>query len=259
MKVEAYIIAWNEADTIALTIRHYQSFCNNVTLFDSFSDDGTTEIAAKMGARVIKFGIPGVLDDREYTKLKNECWKGSKADWVIVVDCDEILINKFGPMRDVLKECLKNGSKILRPQGWQVISNDMPEYDWAELSRGYKDDNYSKLCCFSPTISDMSGVSASGFFSLQDSNDIWYAKRIFPYLLNFKFTANPQNSASESASEQCRSQRVVPDLSTLIFSASLFENPEPLMNCAIVSMHELAAGLSSIACAIRRGRALSAP
>ena len=195
MKVEAHIIAWNEAETIALTIRHYQSFCNDVTLYDNFSDDGTPEIAAKMGARVIKFGIPGVLDDREYTKLKNECWKGSKADWVIVVDCDEILINKFGHMRETLKDCLKNGSKILRPQGWQVINNDMPRYNWTELTNGYKDDNYSKLCCFSPAIEGINYVHGCHVAKTKDrvtqANDL--------FLMHYRNVGGPERLVARHA------------------------------------------------------------
>lgn len=135
-------MAWNEAETIAISIRHYQQFCDKVILLDNFSDDDTREIAEKMGAEVRLFGIKGVLDDREYTKIKNNVWKGSDADWVIVVDADEILYLDQG--------FFKYEATIIKPQGWQVISREMPKENWLEITNGFAYDQYSKLCCFRP-------------------------------------------------------------------------------------------------------------
>lgn len=157
MKVECYIVAWNEAETIALTIKHYQKFCDKITLYDNFSDDNTREIAMSMGCEVKLFGVKGSLDDREYTKLKNNCWKGSDADWVIVVDADEIL--EF-PYLDVSLEVFrKSGYTIIKPQGWQVVSHDVPRGTWGEITNGFRYDQYSKLCCFNPkAITDINYV-----------------------------------------------------------------------------------------------------
>ena len=90
MTIDTYIIAYNEIETIGLTIKYYQTF-SNVTLFDNFSDDGTPELARHLGATVMTFGRKGELNDAEYLKIKNRAWKKSKADFVIIVDADEIL------------------------------------------------------------------------------------------------------------------------------------------------------------------------
>lgn len=145
MRIEAFILAWNEQDTIALTLKHYQKFCDKITLFDNYSDDDTPLIARAMGCEVKQFGIKGVLDDREYTKLKNNCWKGSDADWVIVVDADEIL---------VLPASIVNEYTVLKPVGLQVYSHKLPAQDWSELTYYYPDDQYSKLCMFRPNKID---------------------------------------------------------------------------------------------------------
>jgi glycosyltransferase involved in cell wall biosynthesis len=163
MKVEVFVIAWNEAETIALTIKHYQKFCDKITLYDNFSDDNTREIAMSMGCEVKLFGVKGSLDDREYTKLKNNCWKGSDADWVIVVDADEILDPGFrhsmtftdGELSEskfitVLEQEKSKGATIIKTYGWQVMSHEMPKEDWLEIKTGYHYENYSKLCCFNP-------------------------------------------------------------------------------------------------------------
>ncbi len=65
MKICTYFIGFNIADTIHLTIKHYQQF-GDVVYYDNFSDDNSRDIAQKMGATVIQFGTPGVLDDQEY-------------------------------------------------------------------------------------------------------------------------------------------------------------------------------------------------
>jgi glycosyltransferase involved in cell wall biosynthesis len=150
MRVEAYIIAWNEAETIHLTIQHYQTFCDQITIFDNYSDDHTAIIAQSMGCIVKPFGIPGVLDDREYTNLKNNCWKSSTADWVIVVDADEILVpNKpENEMKYVL--LLEKGRSILQARGWQVFSTLVPSGTWLEQTNGFEDNSYSKMACFDP-------------------------------------------------------------------------------------------------------------
>lgn len=153
MKVHCFVMAYNESETIHLTIKHYQQFCDKIFLYDNFSDDNTREIAESMGCEVKLFGIKGVLDDREYTKLKNNCWKGSDADWVIVVDADEIIApsdlvhDTFGGMRYVLSRSVGD---FLQARGWQVISEDIPKNSWSEITDGFEYEPYSKIVCFNP-------------------------------------------------------------------------------------------------------------
>lgn len=141
MVIEAYILAWNESETIHLTIKHYKQFCSRIIIYDNFSTDNTREIAEALGCEVRLFGIEGVLDDKEYLKVKNFCWKGSDADWVIVCDADEILM----PPPYWSKEIT-----IFETFGWSIFSNDVPRETWAEVTNGIPDSNYSKYVCFNP-------------------------------------------------------------------------------------------------------------
>lgn len=142
MKIEAHIICWNEAETIALTAKHYKSFCERVIFYDNFSDDNTRDIVRDHGCEAQVFGIAGELNDHEYLKVKNHCWKGSDADWVIVCDADEIL-SEYTPTS-------KDNATILKTQGYNMFSDVVPQNSWYEISTGIKDDNYSKLICFNP-------------------------------------------------------------------------------------------------------------
>ena len=59
MRIEAHIISFNEERIIPYTLRHYLSFCSRVILHDSFSTDGTRQIAEKLGAEVKDFDTGG--------------------------------------------------------------------------------------------------------------------------------------------------------------------------------------------------------
>lgn len=146
MKIEAHIICWNEAETIALTAKHYKSFCERVIFYDNFSDDNTRDIVRDHGCEAQVFGIAGELNDHEYLKVKNHCWKNSDADWVIVCDADEILVGNM----PITMPIILDGYTIVKPQGYSMYSNQIPVNNWTELNTGVKDDNYSKLVMFRP-------------------------------------------------------------------------------------------------------------
>jgi glycosyltransferase involved in cell wall biosynthesis len=142
--IEAYLVAFNEEETIHLSIKHYQKFCSRVTILNNHSTDRTVEIAKSMGCRIKNFGTAGILNDRDYINIKNECWKESKYDWVIVCDADEILD---------LPDWFEAGPRhptIVKTQGWNVFSHEMPKSDWLEITNGHPEENYSKTVMFNP-------------------------------------------------------------------------------------------------------------
>jgi len=100
-----------------------------------------------MGAEVKQFGTPGVLSDDDYLTVKNNCWKKSKADWVIVCDADEILI---APSRLTLEINANDGFTIYKTIGFDVVSFEMPIRSYSEIRNGYRNENYSKSVIFNP-------------------------------------------------------------------------------------------------------------
>jgi len=100
-----------------------------------------------MGCDVIKFGTKGVLDDKEYLKVKNHCWKRSRFDYVIVCDSDEILQEPEHPT-----------GTIVRTQGFNIFSHQMPKDDFLEIQTGILDNNYSKYVMFSPRLKEIGYV-----------------------------------------------------------------------------------------------------
>jgi glycosyltransferase involved in cell wall biosynthesis len=148
--VEAFIVGWNESETIRLTLSHYNSFCEKVTLFDNYSTDGTPDIAREMGAEVKQFGTPGVLSDDDYLTVKNNCWKKSKANWVVVCDSDEILWPGHAYTRLLLDKYREFGVTIPKTVGFDVVSHEMPQASFLELRNGFQNGNYSKSIVFNP-------------------------------------------------------------------------------------------------------------
>lgn len=157
MRIEAHLIAWNESEIIGMVISHYKKFCDHVTIWDNYSTDSTQLIAESMGCDVKKFGKKGELSDQAYLDVKNNCWRGSDADFVVVCDADEILF--ADPVKNDIKSMLLGTEyAIHKPFGWNVYSDSMPHHDLLEITNGYPFANYSKCVLFNP-----SAVSEIGF------------------------------------------------------------------------------------------------
>lgn len=162
MKIEAFLLCWNEIDIMPFVVKHYQKFCDRIVIYDNHSTDGSSEIAKSLGCEVIPFGSK-FFDDSENMKVKNSCWKGSNADWVIVADFDECLFSYYVDTvmlpieswwNDIQEKLLiekeEQQSTIIRTIGWQIMSNEMPKEDLLEITNGYRFDNYSKNIIFNP-------------------------------------------------------------------------------------------------------------
>lgn len=81
-KISVYIIAYNEAEKVAATIESAQ-WADEIIVVDSWSTDGTPEIAAKLGARVVQVDFKGFGD------LRNQAIAACSHEWIFSLDADE--------------------------------------------------------------------------------------------------------------------------------------------------------------------------
>jgi glycosyltransferase involved in cell wall biosynthesis len=81
-KISVYIIAYNEAEKVSATIESVP-WADEIVLVDSWSTDGTPEIAAKLGARVVQVDFKGFGD------LRNQAIAACSHDWIFSLDADE--------------------------------------------------------------------------------------------------------------------------------------------------------------------------
>jgi glycosyltransferase involved in cell wall biosynthesis len=80
--ISVYIIAFNEAEKVRATIESVR-WADEVVVVDSWSTDGTPEIAAGLGARVVQVKFNGFGD------LRNNAIAACTHDWIFSVDADE--------------------------------------------------------------------------------------------------------------------------------------------------------------------------
>lgn len=81
-RISACIITLNEADRIEACLQSL-AFCDDIVVIDSGSTDGTCELAAARGARVLQRSFDG------YRAQKDFAVRAAHHDWVLCVDADE--------------------------------------------------------------------------------------------------------------------------------------------------------------------------
>lgn len=109
MKISATIITYNEERNVARVIECLRC-CDEIVVVDSGSNDRTTEIAAKLGARVVESPWRG------YAGQKNFASETASNDWILSLDADESL------------------SEALEAEIWQIKKNG-PEFDAYTMPR----------------------------------------------------------------------------------------------------------------------------
>lgn len=154
MTVHVHVLCYNEAEILPFTIRHYGQFCSRIVVQDLGSTDGTQEIAKKAEAEIVQHDGKGEFNDLQNKAIKNTCWHGTTADWVIVCDCDELL--RFTcDMDTTLKAYESQRLAFVKPVGYEMCSDTFPTtsgqiYD--EVKMGAKETEwYSKPTMFSPS------------------------------------------------------------------------------------------------------------
>jgi glycosyltransferase involved in cell wall biosynthesis len=120
VKIEVYTICHNEEKILPYFLRHYTRFAD-VTIYDNFSTDRSREIAASFGVRVIDFDSNNQLRDDLLVEIKDNCWKGSRADWVIVVDTDEFVYHK-----DLPRTLQTTWATVISPKLYNMFSEVFP-------------------------------------------------------------------------------------------------------------------------------------
>jgi glycosyltransferase involved in cell wall biosynthesis len=81
-KISVYIVAYNEAEKIAETIKS-ALWADEVVVVDSWSTDGTATIAQQLGARVVQVAFEG------FGHLRNQAIAACQHDWIFSLDADE--------------------------------------------------------------------------------------------------------------------------------------------------------------------------
>lgn len=81
-KITAYILAFNQAEKIEAAVSTVL-WADEVVVVDSHSTDGTADLAAALGARVVQVDFKGFGD------LRNKALEACQHEWIFSLDSDE--------------------------------------------------------------------------------------------------------------------------------------------------------------------------
>jgi len=88
--VSAYILAFNEAEKLKAAAESVL-WADEIVVIDSYSSDGTAEIATALGARLVQVPFDG------FGNLRNQALEACRCDWIFSLDADE---RCTAPVRD---------------------------------------------------------------------------------------------------------------------------------------------------------------
>lgn len=152
MDIDVYILAYNEAEIITYTLRHYATFARRIVVYDAFSTDKTRDICKEYGAEIVEWETNG-LDDMQAKFVKQTAWKGTDANWAICVDADELFYFPHGVFQTLSYYDMQN-LHVIKPRGFEMTSDVYPTTDqqiYDEVKMGGRDDYwYAKPVCFAP-------------------------------------------------------------------------------------------------------------
>lgn len=135
IKISGVVIAKNEENTIADCLDSL-SFCDEVIVIDSGSDDRTLEIAKKMGAKVF------TLKTSDFSELRNVGFHKANGSWILYVDADERVTTS---LRDNIKFQISNfkyDAYRVHRKNFYLGNNEWPYIE--RIERLFKKDKLEK-------------------------------------------------------------------------------------------------------------------
>lgn len=200
--ITVYTLAYNEELLIQFMIDHYRARfpdCS-IVVHDNMSTDSTVKIALKNNCEVITYDTKDQLIDRRFLEIKNNCWKTSFTDWVLICDLDELLDIKKSELE--IEEDL--GSTIIQSDVYDMINLEN-NLDIDSIKYGVKSPIPGKLCLFNKKYIREINYSL-GAHSCNPEGQVVYSK--------IKYNLLHYNSISEDETIQkfkIRAKRLSPE------------------------------------------------
>jgi hypothetical protein len=151
--IELYLLCFNEEKMIVHTLNYYSKICSKIIIIDNQSTDDSIRLASNYENVAFKYLDSGneFIED-QLTASKNNCWKGSTADYVIVCDMDEFLYDE-----NLLKKLvLAKQQNVIMPTiiGYNMMSDDFPtnykRLITEQVKNGVRSNRFDKHIIFDP-------------------------------------------------------------------------------------------------------------
>ena len=149
MTIDVFSLCYNEEIILPYFLKHYKKFVRNITIYDNMSTDNSVNIMNEYGVNVIPYDTQGKLEESAFLNIKNNSWKGSDADWVIVCDVDELIYHE-----NIIEVLTNTHVNHIVTEGYEMMSETLPTTEgqiYEELKFGHFKTDYSKACLFKPS------------------------------------------------------------------------------------------------------------
>jgi len=157
LNVDIYCLCWNEIQLLPHVVKYWELIARHVYVFDNYSDDGSVEFLSKFDWITVQQFKSDGINELIYLQIKDNCWKNSDADWVIVCDLDECIYSEH--FFDELLS-INNIYTIVNPQWVECLnSNGVPKQSDKLLHKiidgcyinSDSTENKSKMLMFKPS------------------------------------------------------------------------------------------------------------
>lgn len=137
--IELFTTSWNEEFMLPRMVDFYRARIPDIIIhvYDNHSTDNTVQIAKEMGCHVHSWDTNGEIRDDLLLEFKNNIWKNSKADWVIVCDVDEWV--------DFKPDWVPESMDWFRSEGYNMVNEQ----------QGMRYHLQDKVCVFRPKIGEV--------------------------------------------------------------------------------------------------------
>jgi hypothetical protein len=174
-RVFVYTLCYNESAFVKNFLSAYKD-AEKIIVYDNQSTDNSVELLSQDSRVEIRIYDSGnQIRDDIYLEIKNNCWKEARgvADWVIIVDFDEIfsrcrLMNNGSlAVFDLdFSEAYDNGYNLIKAYGYNMNSFEAPLYveghPYKYSNKGSYHHPEEKPCCFRPDqIKDINFIAGS--------------------------------------------------------------------------------------------------
>jgi glycosyltransferase involved in cell wall biosynthesis len=149
MKIDVFTTCYNEELILPYFLRHYSKFARNIIVYDNMSTDGSIKLMKDYNVDIVPFDTGNKFEESKLVEIRNTCWLGSDADWVIICDSDEFIYHD-----DIIKVLNNTNATHIVTEGYEMMSEELPKKDgqiYDEIKQGFFKPDYSKPCLFKPT------------------------------------------------------------------------------------------------------------
>lgn len=140
MDITIYSLCWNEEVILPYFFYHYKKRFPNArfVIYDNMSDDNSIEIIKQNGGEIINFETHNESREDLQMEIRNNCWKKSTTDWVIMCDMDELL--------EIDENYLeKTSDSIIKGEGYEMVDDT---YELGNIVFGTRNDYLDKCILF---------------------------------------------------------------------------------------------------------------